>query len=165
MLLPLLLQVSNMENSNSRKDLEKIKNKVLDYLSQLPPAPSVPVAVMPAGTKVGSTDSTSGSYTAGDSSHMGQGWSPSTQLIPFSAMPMCSCMIAMLVTAAVAAWGRACVCMTTCVCAATCVRDMFVCVCVCAPQCVCVRVCVCARATTCMCVCVCVTKCVCAVPT
>lgn len=47
------LQVSNMENSNPRKELEKIKNKVLEQLSQLPPVPSVPLVVMPATTKVG----------------------------------------------------------------------------------------------------------------
>jgi hypothetical protein len=50
--LLLLLQVSNMENSNPRSELEKIKNKVLEYLLQLPPVPSVPLTVMPAATKV-----------------------------------------------------------------------------------------------------------------
>eukprot|EP00775_Hariotina_reticulata_P005430 gene5430-5663_t len=60
----LRIEVSNMENSNSRKDLEKIKNKVLDYLLQLPPAPSVPVAIMPPGTKVGTSGNPRGSNGA-----------------------------------------------------------------------------------------------------
>lgn len=42
-----------MENSNPRSELEKIKNKVLEYLQHLPPVPSVPMTVMPATTKVG----------------------------------------------------------------------------------------------------------------
>lgn len=41
-----------MENSNTRADLERIKNQVLQHLQQLPPVPSVPVAVMPPATKV-----------------------------------------------------------------------------------------------------------------
>jgi hypothetical protein len=45
-------QVSNMENSNSRPELERIKNAVLQQLQQLPPVPSVPVAVMPPTAKV-----------------------------------------------------------------------------------------------------------------
>lgn len=49
---PLCLQVSNMENSNTRSELEAIKNQVLQQLQSLPPVPSVPIAVMPAGTKV-----------------------------------------------------------------------------------------------------------------
>jgi hypothetical protein len=41
-----------MENSNSRADLERIKNDVLQQLQTLPPVPSVAVAVMPPATKV-----------------------------------------------------------------------------------------------------------------
>eukprot|EP00879_Flechtneria_rotunda_P002734 GHRR01002941.1.p1 GENE.GHRR01002941.1~~GHRR01002941.1.p1 ORF type:complete len:613 (+),score=257.58 GHRR01002941.1:137-1975(+) len=48
----LRIEVSNMENSNTRQELEKIKNKVLEQLSMLPPVPSVPLMVMPPGTKV-----------------------------------------------------------------------------------------------------------------
>lgn len=47
-----LLQVSNMENSNTRADLERIKNQVLQHLQSLPPVPSVAVAVMPPATRV-----------------------------------------------------------------------------------------------------------------
>jgi len=48
----LLLQVSNMENSNTRAELERIKSMVLQHLQELPPVPSVAVAVMPPATKV-----------------------------------------------------------------------------------------------------------------
>lgn len=49
----LCVQVSNMENSNTRAELERIKAKVLQHLQTLPPVPSVAVAVMPPATKVG----------------------------------------------------------------------------------------------------------------
>jgi hypothetical protein len=58
------LQVSNMENSNTRSDLERIKNKVLQQLQSLPPVPSVPVAVMPPGTKVRQTAKSHGALVA-----------------------------------------------------------------------------------------------------
>ena len=41
-----------MENSNTRKDLDKIKAKVLQQLAELPPVPSVPMIVTPATAKV-----------------------------------------------------------------------------------------------------------------
>jgi hypothetical protein len=40
-----------MENSNTLAELEATKNKVLEQLSRMPPAPSVPLIVMPATTK------------------------------------------------------------------------------------------------------------------
>lgn len=58
------LQVSNMENSNTRSELERIKNKVLQQLQSLPPVPSVPVAVMPPGTKVRQTAKSRGVVVA-----------------------------------------------------------------------------------------------------
>jgi histone deacetylase 1/2 len=48
----LRIEVSNMENSNTRKELEKIKNKVLQQLAELPPVPSVPLIVTPATAKI-----------------------------------------------------------------------------------------------------------------
>jgi hypothetical protein len=41
-----------MENSNTRAELERIKNQVLQHLQSLPPVPSVAVAVMPPATRV-----------------------------------------------------------------------------------------------------------------
>jgi hypothetical protein len=42
-----------MENSNKREDLDRVKQQVLENLSQLPPVPSVPIVAAPAVTKVG----------------------------------------------------------------------------------------------------------------
>ncbi|KAF8061951.1 HDAC1 [Scenedesmus sp. PABB004] len=48
----LRIEVSNMENSNTLAELEKIKNKVLEQLQALPPVPSVPLMVVPATAKI-----------------------------------------------------------------------------------------------------------------
>jgi hypothetical protein len=94
----LLLQVSNMENSNPRSELEKIKNKVLEYLSQLPPVPSVPLTVMPATTKVREhINGSRQSFLASGASHEGH-WqavgsaalrSICTHCAMFTSLPTC----------------------------------------------------------------------------
>ena len=43
----LRIVVSNMKNANSRQDLDKIRNTVLETLSKLPAAPSVPFEKRP----------------------------------------------------------------------------------------------------------------------
>uniref|UniRef100_A0A6N2LLS9 Histone deacetylase domain-containing protein n=1 Tax=Salix viminalis TaxID=40686 RepID=A0A6N2LLS9_SALVM len=43
---------SNMENLNSPKDMERIRNILLEQLSRLPSAPSVPFQTTPATTEV-----------------------------------------------------------------------------------------------------------------
>jgi hypothetical protein len=43
----LRITVSNMKNANSRAELERIKTTILENLSKLPPAPSVPFEKRP----------------------------------------------------------------------------------------------------------------------
>ena len=42
-----------MENSNKREDLDRVKQQVLENLSQLPAVPSVPIVAAPPLAKVG----------------------------------------------------------------------------------------------------------------
>ena len=51
----LRISTSNMKNANSRAELERIKQAVLQNLALLPPVPGADFAPVPAGfTKVGS---------------------------------------------------------------------------------------------------------------
>ncbi|CAM8984260.1 unnamed protein product [Rhodiola kirilowii] len=45
------VETSNMENSNSPAEMEKIRNYILERLSKLSPAPSVPFQVTPSSAK------------------------------------------------------------------------------------------------------------------
>jgi len=48
----LRIEVSNMENSNKREDLDRVKQQVLENLTQLPAVPSVPIVAAPPLAKV-----------------------------------------------------------------------------------------------------------------